>query len=83
MVPDTEYELNNAAFRRLKPEIDARYPAGHWVALEHGQIIANAPSYEELTELLASLGKDRPDIFVARARGYYPEFVHILLSGKA
>jgi hypothetical protein len=72
-------ERNRAAFRAAKHELSKRYPPGHFIAFDDGQIVADATSFDELTETLAAIGKDRPDVFVVQAGTNYPEKVFILL----
>ena len=72
-------EKNQAAFGKMKGELSKRYPAGHFVAFNEGQIVADAASFDELTEALAVIGMDRPDVFVVQAGVDYPEDVFILL----
>lgn len=76
----TKPETNQAAFRRLKPEIDRQYPAGHWVAINNGRLIADAPTIDQLEETLRSSGQDSVQVFVARAGIEYPEEVTILIG---
>lgn len=72
-------EKNQAAFEALKEELPERFPAGHFVAFDSGQLVADAPSFGELTEALQAIGKDRPDIFVVQVGADYPDEVFILL----
>ncbi len=70
---------NQAAFQKAKRELTDRYPSGRFVAFDDGQIVADAASFDELTEILAAIGRDRPDVFVVQAGIGYPEEVFILL----
>jgi hypothetical protein len=70
---------NQAAYRAVKEELSKRYPAGHFVAFDEGQLVADADSFDELTKVLAAIGKDRPDVFVVQAGVNYPDEVFILL----
>lgn len=70
---------NQAAYRQAKGELSDRYPLGRFVAFDDGQIVADAATFDELTEALAAIGKDRPDVFVVQAGADYPEEVFILL----
>jgi len=70
---------NQDAFRKLKRELRNQYPSGRFVAFDDGQIVADATSFDELTEALAAIGKDRPDVFVVQAGVDYPDAVFILL----
>ena len=78
-MPDTR-QANQNAFRRLKAEIDARFPHGHWIAIDEARIIADAPEFDELTAALEDLGKDSSNVLLAQAGVDYPEYVTILTS---
>ena len=71
-------ETNEQAFRRMKMVIDARFPVGHWIAFDGGQVIADAPSAQELRLLLIEAGKNPRDVFVVEAGADYPQFATIL-----
>jgi hypothetical protein len=71
------HDRNEAAYKRLKDELARRYPEGHFVAFDDGQVVADAASFDELIAALAAIGKDRPDIFVVEAGVDYPEEVYI------
>jgi hypothetical protein len=71
--------INQAAFRRMKSELDNQYPPGHFVAFDDGQLIADAESFDKLTEALEAIDKNRPDVFVVQTGVYYPDEVIILL----
>lgn len=70
---------NQAAFHKAKGELIDRYPPGRFVAFDDGQIVADAATFDELTEALAAIGKDRPNVFVVQSGANYPEEVFILL----
>jgi hypothetical protein len=72
-------EKNQRAFRKAAPELANQYPQGHYVAFDDGQLVADATSFDELTDALAAIGKDRPDVFVAQVGVEYPDEVFILL----
>ena len=74
----SNYEKNAAAFEAAKHELNDRYPAGHFIAFDDGQIVADAPSFDELTAALAAIRKDRPDVFVVQSGVEYPDEVFIL-----
>ena len=71
-------ESNEQAFRRMQTAIAARFPAGHWIAIDGGQVIADAPSAEELRPLLIDAGKNPRDVLVVEAGADYPQFATIL-----
>lgn len=70
---------NQAAFQEAKQELSNQYPPGHFVAFDDGHIVADAGSFDELTEALAAIGRDRPDVFVVQVGVEYPDEVFILL----
>jgi len=75
----SEREKNQAAFQSSKEELINRFPPGHFVAFEGGKIVADAASFDQLTEALAVVGKDRPDVFVVQVGVEYPDEVFILI----
>lgn len=70
---------NYEAYRRLKPSIDRNYPAGHFVAIVDGRIIADAARFEELDRVLEALGLEPQQTFVVQAGVDHPETGIILL----
>jgi hypothetical protein len=78
-----ENDINQSAFWRLKPLIDQTYPPGHFVAIDEGQIIADAASFEELDTKLDSMGKTSPQVLVVQAGEDYPDFGWILTAGTS
>jgi hypothetical protein len=75
---NSNQEKNRAAFQEAKRDLSKRYPPGHFIAFDDGQIVADAASFDELTETLAAIGKNRPDVFVVQAGTNYPDEVVIL-----
>jgi hypothetical protein len=75
---NSKRQQTQAAFRKLKPAIDQTYPQGWFVALEGDQIIADAPSFEKLTEVLVGLGKKPAETFMVQAGVEYPQTAIIL-----
>lgn len=76
---DSNRKRNEEAFRQAKQDLSNRYPPGRFVAFDEGRIVADAASFDELTEALAAIGKNRPDVFVVQAGVDYPDEVFILL----
>jgi len=72
-------ETDHEAYRRLKPEIDTRFPKGHFVAIDDGQVIADAPSYRELDAKLTPMRARKPVFFVVQAGDDMPKYVTIFL----
>ena len=82
MTEAERHQENQAAFRRLKPTIDRNYPHGRFVAIDGGQVVADAATLDELLAALAALGKDPKEGLAVQAGVEYPEFVWILLQGE-
>jgi hypothetical protein len=72
---------NEQAFRGMKAKLDARFPAGHLIAIDGGVVIADAASVDELRPLVIAAGKNPRDVLVVEAGAEYPEFATILLVG--
>ena len=72
-------QKNQAAYQEAKEELSKRYPSGHFVAFDEGQIVADADSFDKLTKTLAVIGKNRPEVFVVQAGVDYPDEIFILL----
>lgn len=70
---------NQVAFRKVKKDLSNMYPPGRFVAFDNGHIVADAVSFDDLTEALAAIGADRPDVFVVQVGVDYPDEVTILL----
>ena len=73
-------ETNEQAFRRMKAELDARFPVGHLIAFDGGQVIADAASFQELRSILIAAGKNPREVFVVQASADYPQVATILFS---
>ena len=76
---NSNQDRNRAAFEAAKHDLTKRYPPGRFIAFDDGEIVADAASFDELTETLATIGKDRPDVFVVQAGASYPAEFSILL----
>lgn len=72
-------ELNERAFRQSKSELDASFPAGHLIAFDGGQIIADAATIQELRPILIRAGKNPSEVFVVQAGNDYPQSATIFL----
>jgi hypothetical protein len=60
-------EQTQDAFWRLKPHIDESFPQGWFVALDGEQIIAHAPTREELTAIIRQMGREPGQTFMVQA----------------
>jgi len=75
----SEDDINQAAFRKLKPAIDKKYDSGRFIAIAGGQVIADAETFDALTERLEAIGKDSAETLVVQAGVDYPDKVTIFL----
>jgi hypothetical protein len=75
----TNREINQAAFRRLKPTIDRSYPHGRFVAIDSGAIVADAVQFDELTRQLSAMGRNARDVLIVQAGHDYPDYADILI----
>lgn len=75
-----ERQLNQSAFRRLREWIKENYPAGRFVVISEGKVIADANQFSELGALVAAQGKDLRNTLVVQAGVEYPEFAFILAA---
>jgi hypothetical protein len=78
MTPEQRIEENNATYWRLRPVIDQTYPKGQLVAIDGGQVIADAATFEELEAILKARGIDSPEVLVADAGIEYPQHADII-----
>ena len=67
MINNLQEDINQRAYRNLKPEIDRTYPKGHFVAIDEGKIVADAPTFQELDARLDAMGKPSPEILVVQS----------------
>ena len=72
-------QKNQAAYLKAKGDIANQYPEGHFIAFDDGEIVADAETFDELTEALIAVGKNRRDIFVIQAGVEAPKQLTILL----
>ena len=76
----TNRELNQTAFRQLKPSIDRTYPYGRFVAIDGGQIVADSADIADLLRILTGRGSDTREVLVIQAGHEYPDYVDILIQ---
>ena len=79
MSGDPSRQANQAAFRRLKPAIDRRYPPGHFVSVDEGGIIADAPDFQGVVDAVRKCGKDPENVLIVQSGREYPEKAVIFL----
>lgn len=71
MLYEAEHQVNQAAFERLKDQIDTTYAKGRFVALGNGNILADTASIETMLEKLAEMGWEPRKTMVVKI-GHYP-----------
>lgn len=59
--------VNDEAYLRLRAGIDAQYPPGQFIAIDHGQIVDDAPALDELLESLQNRGLEPTNLLVVQA----------------
>jgi hypothetical protein len=72
-------EPMDAAYRQLKNRIDSDYPPGWFVAIIDDQILAAAPDFQKLEDMLRAQHRDPREIMVVEAGVAYPEFVTVFV----
>lgn len=68
---------NQAAFRRLKDQIERTYEKGRFVAVADDRVVADASTLPELHQLLDTIGPVRKRAVVVRVGDSYPEYSDI------
>ena len=81
MEANQERDQNQAAFRRLKPEIDRTYPFGRFIAIHQGKVAADAATFQELDDALNASGLTSRTILVIQAGVEYPDYVRFFVRG--
>lgn len=67
MTAEQENEINQAAYLRLRDEIDRTYPKDRFVGIHGGQIVADAESFEAMLTKLDGMGYTSPNVLVVQA----------------
>lgn len=66
MTREEHRAINQAAFRQLKPIIEANYPLRQFVAIAGGKIVADDADIEQLDAKIRALGIDPNNTIVDR-----------------
>jgi len=66
-------DKNEEAYRRLKAAIAASFPAGRFVGIHEGEVVADADSLPSLIALLKSKGKNPAEVLAVQAGVDYPQ----------
>ncbi|MBP3957317.1 hypothetical protein J8F10_18895 [Gemmata sp. G18] len=78
MTREEHRAVNETAFPRLKPTIDATYPPKQFVAIAGGKIVTDDANFDKLREKLHALGIDLWDALIERAGDDTPDYLEIL-----
>ncbi len=70
---------NQAAYQRLRTEIETKFPKGRFVAIAAGRIVGDAASFEELETTLRAAGLRQGESLVVEAGAELPEYVNIFI----
>ncbi len=70
--------VNQAAYRRLKPHIDQTYPNGRFIAIDSGEVLADAATLNALIATLKELGKDSREVLAVQAGAEHPRYAALL-----
>jgi hypothetical protein len=79
MTREEHRAINEAAFPKLKPIIEANYPPRQFVAIAGGKIVADDADIEKLDEKIRALGIDPMDTLVDRVGEEWSEEEIIIL----
>lgn len=77
---ESQYSINEAAYRRLKKSLARNYPHGQFVAFWNGEVVADAATVDELLLRLRQMGKDPRRAFMVEAGVDYLEKATIFCS---
>jgi hypothetical protein len=78
---DLEQTVNLAAYERLKGELAAKYPKGHFVGIAHGKVVADAANLDDLISDLRGLGLDPKQVLAVQAGVEAPKYAVIFGAG--
>ena len=73
IAPYSSNDASAAWYAEHKQTIDGRFPAGRFVAVEEGQIVADAESHRMLVEALQQQGKSPKGLLIVQAGVDYPD----------
>ena len=74
---DLEETLNLAAYERVKGELAAKYPKGHFVGISQGRVVADGANLDELIPKLRALGLDPKRVLGVQAGIEVPQYAII------
>jgi hypothetical protein len=80
MDPLEERQRNQVAFRQMKELLGRAYPAGRFVAISGGQVVADADRLDDLQSLVRQQGGDPRQVLMVQVGADYPETAVIFLK---
>jgi len=60
-------------YTHLKAQVDKHYPAGRFVAVDDGHLVADAETHQQLVEKLHALDKSPKGMLIVQAGIEYPQ----------
>lgn len=73
--------INPDEITAAKQKINGKFPVGRFVAINNGEILADAKSHRELVEKLKTLGHSPKDLLILQAGVDYPDAALIIFNG--
>lgn len=74
---DLEETLNLVTCERIKGELAAKYPKGHFVGIARGKVVADGANLDELIVKLRALGLDPRRVLGVQAGIEVPQYAII------
>lgn len=71
---DLEETLNLVAYERIKSELAAKYPKGHFVGISKGKVVADGANLDEMIPKLRALGLDPRRVLGVQAGIEFPRY---------
>lgn len=75
-MPRDERQRNQEAYQKFKKELEQKYP-GQFIGIVRGQVVAHAPTFQEVLVQLEAIEPDPSARLVFRVGESYPERVVI------
>ena len=78
MIFEEENRVNQAAYKRLRSEIDSKYPKGRFIGFADGKVVADAETFDVIDAKLDVLGLEPLKTMVVVAGDDMPEYVDVM-----
>jgi hypothetical protein len=79
---NSERQLNQTAYRKLQDTLNKSYPAGQFLGISGGQVVADSDDFDSLRSTLQTLGVDPSSVLIVQAGADYPESATILAFAR-